>query len=120
MVTAIISGLATRHSSSIEIPPDANVTEGQDLVDQQQAGRLQNQTVELPEAVLELQDGEGENWPNQEDLNEPGVTVAVTVGEGLEPVEAEEVTGGGDEVWVELEEQQMLDDQPELSLPVEK
>ena len=102
MVTAIISGLATRHSSSLETPPDANVTDGLDLVELQQAGRLQNQTVELPEAVTELQGEEGENSPNQEELKKPGVTGG--------QVEVEEVTEGGNEVQFEPEEQQMLDD----------
>ena len=65
MVTAIISGLATRHSS-LETPLDANVTGGQDLVE-----RHEKQTVELAEPVRELQD---ENLPNEEDLKGPGVT----------------------------------------------
>ena len=63
LVTAIISGLATRHSS-VETPPDANVTGGQLLVE-----RHQNQTVEL--AGMELQD---EDLPNEEELKRPGVT----------------------------------------------
>jgi len=65
MVTAIISGLATRHSS-LETPLDANVTGGQDLVE-----RHEKQTVELAEPVMELRD---ENLPNEEDLKGPGVT----------------------------------------------
>ena len=60
MVTAIISGLATRHSS-LETPLDANVTGGQDLVE-----RHEKQTVELAEPVMEL--------PNEEELKGPGVT----------------------------------------------
>ena len=68
MVTAIISGLATRHSS-VDTPLDANVTGKHDLVE-----RRQNETVELAEGVMELQD-EGENWPNEEELKGPGVSV---------------------------------------------
>ena len=60
MVTAIISGLATRHSS-VETPQDANVTD-------------QKQTVELPEAVMELQQDESGKWPNEEELKGPGVS----------------------------------------------
>ena len=71
MVTAIISGLATRHSS-VETPPNANETGGQDLVE--------TQTVELPEAVMELPD---EKWPHEEELHGPRVTGgAVEVEEG--------------------------------------
>ena len=89
MVTAIISGLATRHSSSVETPLDANFSGGQVLVDLQQGVRHQNQTVELP--VMELQ-GEGENWPDEEELKEP----RVTGGQVFEAaMEVDEVTGSG-------------------------
>jgi len=117
MVTAIISGLATRHSSSVETPLDANVSGGQVLVDLQQGMRHQNQTVELP--VMELQ-GEGENWPDEEELKDPRVTGGKVFEAAME---VDEVTGsGGDQQdgEVELEDQQKLDDQPESSITMDK
>ena len=117
MVTAIISGLATRHSSSVETPLDANFSGGQVLVDLQQGVRHQNQTVELP--VMELQ-GEGENWPNEEELKDPRVTGGKVFEAAME---VDEVTGSGydqSDGEVELEDQQMLDDQPDSSLTMEK
>ena len=117
MVTAIISGLATRHSySSVETPLDANVSGGQVLVDLQQARRHQNQTVELP--VMELQ-GEGENWPDEEELKDPRVTGGKVFEAAME---VDEVTGSGyyqQDGEVELKDQQKLDDQPESSITME-
>ena len=104
MVTAIISGLATRHTSSdFDTHLDANFSGGQVLVEQDQ-----NQTVELP--VMDLQ-GKGENWPNEEELKEPSVTEEVD-----EVTEIGYDQQGGE---VEPEEQQMLDDQPESSMNME-
>jgi len=77
MVTAIISGLATRHSS-VETPPNANETGGQDLVE--------TQTVELTEAVKELPD---EKWPHEEELHGLRVTggeVEVVEGEHFDKI----------------------------------
>ena len=116
MVTAIISGLATRHSSSVETPLDANVSGGQVLVDLQQARSHQNQTVEL--SVMDLQ-GEGVNWPDEEELKDPRVTRGKVFEAAME---VDEVTGSGydqSDGEVELEDQQMLDDQPESSLTME-
>ena len=106
MVTAIISGLATRHSSSVETPLDANFSGGQVLVEKDQ-----NQTVELP--VMDLQ-GEGENWPDEKESKEPRVTGGA--------MEVDEVTESGydqQDGEVEPEDQQMLDDQPESSMNME-
>ena len=109
MVTAIISGLATRHSSSdVETPLDANVSGGQVLVE-----KGQNQTVELP--VMDLQ-AEAENWPNEEELKVTGSQVFEA------GVEVDEVTESGydqQDGEVESEDQQMLDDQPESSMNME-
>ena len=107
MVTAIISGLATRHSSSdLESPLDANVSGGQVLVD-----KGQNQTVELP--VMDLQ-GEGENWPNEKEIREPRVTGGAMEVDGVTESGYDQQDGE-----VEPEEQQMLDDQPESSMNME-
>ena len=90
MVTAVISGLATRHSS-VETPLDANVT-GQDHV-----GLHQGQTDELAEeGLVDL----GKEWSDQAEQG---------VGEVAEAVEVEDVVEGVEgEVEVEGEDQETL------------
>ena len=88
MVTAVISGLATRHSS-VETPLDANVT-GQDHV-----GLHQGQTDELAEeGLVDL----SKEWSDQAEQG---------VGEVAEAVEVEGVVEGVDGD-MEDEDQQTL------------
>ena len=95
MVTAVISGLATRHSS-VETPLDANVTE-QYQVGLHQGGGHQNQTDDLPEdGLVDL----SKEWSDQAEQG---------VGEVAEAVEVEEVVEGVEgEVDVEDQDQQTL------------
>ena len=90
MVTAVISGLATRHSS-VETPLDANVT-GQDHV-----GLHQGQTDELAEeGLVDL----SKEWSDQAEQG---------VGEVAEAVEIEDVVEGDEgEGDVEDEDQKTL------------
>ena len=88
MVTAVISGLATRHSS-VETPLDANVT-GQDHV-----GLHQGQTDDLPEdGLVDL----SKEWSDQAEQG---------VGEVAEAVEVEDVEEGVEDD-VEDDDQQTL------------
>ena len=84
MVTAVISGLATRHSS-VETPLDANVT-GQDHV-----GLHQGQTDELAEeGLVDL----SKEWSDQAEQGVGEVAESVEIEDVVEGVEADgEVVG---------------------------